>query len=78
MKHRGTARKRLLVVDAEATLPTTGELRAGGHGIGEIISTYGQRGFALVRLDRLEEAGGADVEVDGVRVAVTKQDWLSA
>ena len=57
MKHRGTARKRLLVGgSADAALPATGELRANGHSIGEIVSTYGQRGFALVRLDRLEEA----------------------
>ena len=78
MKHRGTARKRLLIVDGEATLPATGELRSGGHSVGEIISTYGQRSFALVRLDRLEETKGADIEIGGVRVRVTKQDWLSA
>ena len=78
MKHRGTARKRLLVVSAEATLPATGELRANGNSIGDLVSTYGQRGFALVRLDRLEQAMGADIEADGVRVSVTKQDWLSA
>ena len=78
MKHRGTARKRLLVVTGAATLPATGELRSNGRGIGELISTYGQRGFALVRLDRLEEAMGTDIDAGGVRVAVTKQDWLSA
>jgi folate-binding protein YgfZ len=78
MKHRGTARKRLLVVDGEAALPATGELRSGGHSIGDIVSTYGRRSFALVRLDRLEETKGTDIEVGGVRVSVTKQDWLSA
>ncbi len=78
MKHRGTARKRLLVVEGEAALPATGELRAGSHGIGEIVSAYGQRSFALVRLDRLEEAMSTDIYAGGVRVAVTKQDWLSA
>jgi hypothetical protein len=31
-----------------------------------------------VRLDRLEETKGTDIEVGGVRVSVTKQDWLSA
>jgi folate-binding protein YgfZ len=78
MKHRGTARKRLLVVDGPDTLAPGVELRSGGHGIGEIVSMHGGRGFALVRLDRLEEAAGAEIEADGVRVSVTKQAWLSA
>ncbi|HEY7089189.1 MAG TPA: hypothetical protein VH518_13925, partial [Tepidisphaeraceae bacterium] len=78
MKHRGTARKRLLVVDGETALPAGGELRTAGHSIGEIVSTHGQRGFALLRLDRLEEAAGEEIAVDGIRVRVTKQDWLSA
>jgi len=78
MKHRGTARKRLLPIESETALPASGELRANGHSIGEIVSTYGMRGFALVRLDRLEDAGDATVEIDGARVAVTKQAWLSA
>jgi len=76
MKHRGTARKRLLMIEGETALPTSGELRAGGHSIGEIISTYGTRGFALIRLDKLD--ADADVEIDGTRVSVTKQAWLSA
>jgi hypothetical protein len=78
MKHRGTARKRLLRIGSETDLPASGELRANGHSIGEIVSAYGACGFALVRLDRLEEAGDATLEIDGVRVAVTKQAWLSA
>jgi tRNA-modifying protein YgfZ len=78
MKHRGTARKRLLVVDAGQELAAGVELRAGGHSIGEVVSVYGRQGFGLVRLDRLEEAAGAAIEADGVRVTVTKQAWLSA
>jgi folate-binding protein YgfZ len=78
MKHRGTARKRLLLVDGHTELPAGGELRAAGHSIGELVSTYGSRGFALVRLDRLDEARDADVEIGGAHVVVTKQDWLSA
>ena len=76
MKHRGTARKRLLAIDGADDLKTGVELRAKGNSIGDIVSAYGRRGFALVRLDRLEEAAGADVEADGVRVTVTKQSWL--
>jgi len=78
MNHRGTALKRLLLVESETALPGAGELRANGHSIGEIVSTYGMRGFALVRLDRLEESRDANVDVAGARVTVTKQAWLSA
>jgi folate-binding protein YgfZ len=60
MKHRGTARKRLLVVEADATLPPPGtEIRDRAQALGEIISHYGTRAFALIRLDRLETAQGA-------------------
>ncbi len=52
MKHRGTARKRLLAVEGAVELKTGVELRAKGNSIGDIVSAYGRRGFALVRLDR--------------------------
>jgi len=80
MKHRGTARKRLLAVASAdgSALAAGAELRANGHAIGEIASAYGARGFALVRLDRLAEANDAPVDMDGTHVIVTKQDWLKA
>lgn len=80
MKHRGTARKRILPVettDKSALIGGT-DLRAGGHSIGEVVSVYDSRGFALVRLDRLEDAAGAPIEAAGVMVRMTKPDWLSA
>lgn len=80
MKHRGTARKRLLVVEStvESPLIANAELGAGGHVIGEITSTYGARGFALIRLDRLADAKDAPVRMGETQVAVTKPAWLSA
>jgi len=76
MKHRGTARKRLLMVESAQELVRGVELRAGPHMIGEVVSVYGRRGFALVRLDKLEEAAGQRIEADGVGVTVAKQNWL--
>src|SRR5581483_2358029 len=79
MKHRGTARKRLLPVTAQAPLPQPGTaVKAGKTDIGEITSVYGNRGFALVRLDRLEEAGGHALDANGIAVNVTRPAWLSA
>jgi len=78
MKHRGTARKRLLLATtAGAPLPLDGSVTADDHEIGTITSVYGQRGFALIRLDRLTEFSGAALDVNGMRITVSKQDWLA-
>ena len=77
MKHRGTDRKRILAVNADAALPAAGAaVMAGESAIGEILSVYGAKGFALVRLDRLEEAKGAP-RVENIPVTLKKPDWLN-
>src|ERR1051326_22633 len=61
MKHRGTARKRLLVVESiegAALPPPDTVVRAGGRELGTITSAYGFRGFALVRPGPLGESRG--------------------
>jgi len=81
MKHRGTARKRLLPVkslDGSALPQSDTPLKVTGRDIGEITTVYGARGFALVRLDRLEEAGDAAIDAGGVRVGLVKPSWLFA
>jgi len=80
MKHRGTARKRLLPVSADRQLPVPGTVvMAGSANIGEIASTYGTNGFALIRLDRLAEAGATPLTAgDSIAVRVTRPSWLSA
>ncbi|HSC18696.1 MAG TPA: hypothetical protein VLC74_07255 [Rhizomicrobium sp.] len=81
MKHRGTARKRLLPISTEdgAALPPPGtEVRAGSIALGEITAAYGQRGYALARLDRWEEAAGNEVHAGTTAVRVTKPEWLLA
>jgi tRNA-modifying protein YgfZ len=76
MKHRGTARKRLLLVSADGNLPPPGsEIRDGETVLGEIVSVYGAKGFALVRLDRLDGAGGA-LDAAGTPVTLEKPSWL--
>lgn len=56
MEHRGTTRKRIVPVVASRPLPATGtEIRAGEVALGMLGSTAGERGLALIRLDRAAE-----------------------
>jgi len=76
MKHRGTAKKRLLALRADSALPPAGEkLLAGDMEIGEILSTYGLEAFALVRLDRLEQ-NKASLKAGNIPVTVAIPEWL--
>ena len=80
MKHRGTARKRLLPVstlDGSELPPSGSEVRAGSSAIGEITTTYQSRGFALIRLDRWEEAAAAPVRVGETDIRIAKPAWLA-
>ena len=79
MKHRGTARKRVLpVATLDGTALTAADVSAATLEIGSVVSIYGARGFALIRLDRLAESQGAELRVAGTLVRVTKPAWLSA
>lgn len=76
MKHRATARKRILTVKADGSLPAPGTaLLAGGQEIGEMLSAERDGGFALVRLDRLAEAHGP-VTAGEIAVALVRPAWL--
>ncbi len=79
MKHRGTARKRLLAVSAGADLPPAGTaVTAGEKTIGELISVTGRDGFALIRLDRLEETATGVLTAAGVELRLARPTWLFA
>jgi len=78
MKHRATARKRILTVTADGPLPAAGTaIRRGETEIGELVSNHGTRGFALVRLDRLDEAQG-ETRVGEIVVALKRPAWLAS
>ncbi len=77
MKHRGTARKRLLPVESDAPLPAIDTpITAADREVGVITSTYGGRGFAAIRLDRLAETEGVPLHATGIHVSVRKPEWL--
>jgi len=57
MRHRGTARRRVVAVHAKATLPEPGtEIVAGERPLGRLGSSAGEKGIGVVRLDRLRAA----------------------
>ncbi|ATN33728.1 folate-binding protein YgfZ [Rhizobium sp. ACO-34A] len=71
MQHRGTARRRVVIVTAEENLPPTGtELTAQGKPIGALGTVTGNRGLAIVRIDRAGEAMSADAGILAADVPV--------
>ncbi len=79
-KFRGRVRRRLFGVTCDGDLPAAGApITAGGAEIGELRSARDGRGIALIRTDRLEEAGGDDAEVmaGDMRVTPVKPEWAS-
>ncbi|MBJ6131962.1 folate-binding protein YgfZ [Ochrobactrum sp. Q0168] len=57
MQHRGTPRRRVLVVKAEGNLPPLGTpITAEGREVGNLGSSAGGVGIALVRIDRVKDA----------------------
>jgi folate-binding protein YgfZ len=80
MQNRGTARRRIVPVVAEAALPANGTpISAGGVEIGTLGTTAGSRGLAAVRLDRAAEfsSKGEKLFAGDVPVAIELPSWAS-
>ena len=83
MQHRGTARRRIVLVQADGHLSPGATILAGDKLIGTVLSAIpglagdGGDGMALVRIDRLALALSQDavLSVDGVPVDVTIPAW---
>ena len=61
MQHRGTARRRVVQVEADDTLPGDRDaIESGGRGIGQLGTAVGRQGLALVRIDRVAKAMAGD------------------
>ena len=80
MHHRGTAKKRFLVVEGEAELPPMGsEIRDGETLLGTMVSSVGRAGLALMRLDRTADAitAGRTIAAEGTTLQPRVPDWMS-
>jgi tRNA-modifying protein YgfZ len=78
MQHRGTARRRLVQVSADAALPSSGtELTAGGKPLGTLGTVVGTKGLAIVRTDRVGDALSRDLPIlaGDQPVRLTLPDW---
>jgi len=78
MQHRGTARRRVAIVSGEAALPASGtEITAGGKPVGTLGSVFGNKGLAIVRIDRVGDAlaRGVPLSAGDVAVSLTLPAW---
>ncbi|AVH41154.1 folate-binding protein YgfZ [Agrobacterium tumefaciens] len=78
MKHRGTARRRVVTVSAEGALPASGtEITADGKPVGTLGTVCGNRALAIVRIDRIADAfaSGTPLLAETVPVTVALPAW---
>lgn len=78
MQHRGTARRRVLTVEGSTILPDAGStIEADGRAIGTLGTVDGQRGLAILRIDRAKAAmdKGVAIKVGDAELALTIPAW---
>ncbi|MCZ7467891.1 folate-binding protein YgfZ [Agrobacterium sp. O3.4] len=78
MKHRGTARRRVVTVSAEGPLPDSGtEIAANGKPVGTLGTVCGSTALAIVRIDRIADAlaSGTPLLAEDVTVTVALPAW---
>jgi len=80
MQHRGTARRRVLLVSADKPLPAPGTaVTANGRPVGALGGVSGTNGLAILRIDRVKDAvdSGTPLLADGVELSASIPDWAS-
>lgn len=74
MKHRGTARRRPVIVSGNSGAPGDA-VQIGERGIGEIGAAAGDQAIAVVRIDRVSDPDAASV--NGTPVSLALPSWAS-
>ena len=80
MRHRGTARRRIVALHARAPLPEPGApIVAGERPLGRLGSSVDDEGIGLVRLDRLRAAldEHLPVRAGGEEISVALPSWAT-
>ncbi len=80
MHHRGSVRKRVVLVEGMSDLPEPGsEIRTQSSMIGVLGTRFERQGLAMVRLDRCAKALAKedDLRVEGVGVQLSIPSWAN-
>jgi len=80
MEHRGSARTRIVPVEAESFAPDAGlPVMAGDKQIGTTGAGWGNMALAMLRLDRLADAqaAGKTLIAGGIALEPRKPDWAT-
>lgn len=80
MHHRGTARRRIMLVNGADALPAPGtEIIASGRAIGTLGGTAGTQGIAIVRIDRVKDAldAGEAITAGEISLSLSIPAWAS-
>ncbi|WP_429808323.1 YgfZ/GcvT domain-containing protein [Ensifer sp. B1-9] len=78
MQHRGTPRRRVVIVSAETALPPTGTtITANDKAIGALGTVQGKSALAIVRIDKAGEAmaNGVPLLAGDVAVTMVLPEW---
>ena len=78
MQHRSTARRRLVSITADYVLGDAGSpVIAGDKDIGTLVAAEGNRGLAVVRIDKAGAAleGDAPITLGNQSIALTLPSW---
>mgnify|MGYP001816707313 CR=1 FL=1 len=78
MQHRGTARRRVVILSGDDALPTAvPALTAGGRTIGSVGTVAGNKALSIARIDRIASAlaAGEPMLIDDTPVTATLPDW---
>jgi tRNA-modifying protein YgfZ len=79
MEHRGTARNRIVPVQAADNLTVAAAVTAGETSLGHVGSVAGHAGLALIRLDRAHEATqkGQAMSAGDIAIKLRKPEWAT-
>ena len=76
IEHRGIARTRAVALRYDGATPENGvPITAGERQVGTMGSAARGRGIALIRLDRVAEAGPAALAAGGIPIRLIKPNW---
>ncbi len=77
MEHRGTARTRFVIANAQVRIAPDTDVTAGTNKIGTVKSVAGEQGLALIRLDRAASAlaEGIQITAGDIPIDITLPDW---